>query len=63
VATGEVKIIECPRDAWQARAAHSGCEIKPNYLRALAGAGFRHITQSLSSLQRQCRKWPIRNAF
>jgi hydroxymethylglutaryl-CoA lyase len=43
VATGEVKIIECPRDAWQAMPRHIPAEVKADYLRALAGAGFRHI--------------------
>ena len=41
--TGEVKIIECPRDAWQAMPQHIPAEVKADYLRALAGAGFRHI--------------------
>jgi hydroxymethylglutaryl-CoA lyase len=39
----EVKIIECPRDAWQAMPQHIPAEVKADYLRALAGAGFRHI--------------------
>jgi hydroxymethylglutaryl-CoA lyase len=43
VATGEVKIIECPRDAWQAMPQHIPAEVKAEYLRALAGAGFRHL--------------------
>jgi hydroxymethylglutaryl-CoA lyase len=43
VATGEVKIIECPRDAWQAMPQHIPAEVKADYLRALAGAGFQHI--------------------
>jgi len=43
VVTGEVKIIECPRDAWQAMPQHIPAEVKADYLRALAGAGFRHI--------------------
>jgi hydroxymethylglutaryl-CoA lyase len=43
VATGEVKIIECPRDAWQAMPQHIPAEVKADYLRALARAGFRHI--------------------
>jgi hydroxymethylglutaryl-CoA lyase len=43
VATGEVKIIECPRDAWQAMPQHIPTEVKADYLRALAGAGFRHV--------------------
>jgi len=43
LATGEVKIIECPRDAWQAMPKHIPAEVKAEYLRALAGAGFRHL--------------------
>jgi hydroxymethylglutaryl-CoA lyase len=43
VATGEVKIIECPRDAWQAMPQHIPAEVKADYLRALADAGFQHI--------------------
>jgi hydroxymethylglutaryl-CoA lyase len=43
VTTGEVKIIECPRDAWQAMPQHIPAEVKADYLRALARAGFRHI--------------------
>ncbi len=43
MATGEVKIIECPRDAWQAMPQHIPAEVKADYLRALARAGFRHI--------------------
>jgi hydroxymethylglutaryl-CoA lyase len=43
VATGEIKIIECPRDAWQGMPQHIPAEVKADYLRALAGAGFRHI--------------------
>jgi hydroxymethylglutaryl-CoA lyase len=43
VASGEVKIIECPRDAWQAMPQHIPAEVKADYLRALAGAGFQHI--------------------
>ncbi len=43
MAAAEVKIIECPRDAWQAMPQHIPAEVKADYLRALAGAGFRHI--------------------
>jgi hydroxymethylglutaryl-CoA lyase len=43
VTTTPVKIIECPRDAWQAMPRHVPAEVKADYLRALAGAGFRHI--------------------
>lgn len=39
----EVKIIECPRDAWQGLPEIIPAEVKSDYLRMLAGAGFRHI--------------------
>jgi len=38
-----VKIIECPRDAWQAMPRHIPAEVKADYLRALVAAGFKHI--------------------
>ena len=38
-----VKIIECPRDAWQGLAAHIPTEAKAAYLRKLIAAGFTHI--------------------
>ena len=38
-----VKIIECPRDAWQGLAAHIPAETKAAYLRKLIAAGFTHI--------------------
>lgn len=38
-----VKIIECPRDAWQGLKALIPTETKARYLRALIGAGFKHI--------------------
>ena len=38
-----VKIIECPRDAWQALPAAIPPEVKADYLRTLVAAGFRHI--------------------
>ncbi len=41
--TTPVKIIECPRDAWQAMPQQIPPGIKADYLRALAAAGFRHI--------------------
>jgi hydroxymethylglutaryl-CoA lyase len=43
VSTPPVKIIECPRDAWQAMPQQIPPEIKADYLRALAAAGFTHI--------------------
>jgi len=38
-----VKLIECPRDAWQALARPIPPEVKADYLRTLIAAGFRHI--------------------
>jgi hydroxymethylglutaryl-CoA lyase len=38
-----VKIIECPRDAWQGLPLPIPAEVKADYLRALVTAGFRHI--------------------
>ena len=39
----KVKIIECPRDAWQGLKVQIPAGIKAGYLRALIGAGFKHI--------------------
>lgn len=39
----QVKIIECPRDAWQGLPKHVPVEVKVDYLRALIAAGFQHI--------------------
>nr|MDQ6913317.1 hydroxymethylglutaryl-CoA lyase [Verrucomicrobiota bacterium] len=38
-----VKLIECPRDAWQGLPRQIPTERKVKYLRALIAAGFRHI--------------------
>jgi len=38
-----VKIVECPRDAWQGLPAQIPTEIKVEYLRTLVDAGFRHM--------------------
>lgn len=38
-----VKIIECPRDAWQGLPKNMPAEIKADYLRVLVAAGFKHI--------------------
>src|SRR3954454_2261976 len=38
-----VKLIECPRDAWQGLKGQIPTEVKVQYLRALIGAGFKHI--------------------
>ncbi len=39
----EVKLIECPRDAWQGLKGQIPAELKTNYLQALISAGFKHI--------------------
>lgn len=39
----EVKIIECPRDAWQGLQAQIPTAVKVQYLQALIAAGFKHI--------------------
>ena len=38
-----VKLIECPRDAWQGLKHQIPAETKTQYLRALIGAGFKNI--------------------
>ena len=38
-----VKIIECPRDAWQGLPGQIPADLKVNYLKALISAGFKHI--------------------
>src|SRR5438067_6626371 len=38
-----VKLIECPRDAWQGLQRQISTPRKVEYLRELVGAGFRHI--------------------
>ncbi len=39
----EIKLIECPRDAWQGLPKQIPTDVKVQYLRALIGAGFKHI--------------------
>src|SRR3954462_15989367 len=39
----EIKIIECPRDAWQGLKGQIPMAVKVQYLRALISAGFKHI--------------------
>ncbi len=43
MSNSEVKIIECPRDAWQGLKGQIPTALKVQYLRALIGAGFKHI--------------------
>jgi hydroxymethylglutaryl-CoA lyase len=38
-----VKLIECPRDAWQGLPKPIPAEVKADYLRLLIAAGFKHI--------------------
>ena len=38
-----MKIIECPRDAWQGLPVKMAAELKADYLRTLVAAGFKHI--------------------
>jgi len=38
-----VKIIECPRDAWQGLSGIIPADLKIDYLKALVNAGFKHI--------------------
>jgi hydroxymethylglutaryl-CoA lyase len=38
-----VKLIECPRDAWQGLKGQIPVDLKATYLKALISAGFKHI--------------------
>jgi hydroxymethylglutaryl-CoA lyase len=38
-----VKLVECPRDAWQGLKRQIPTDLKTNYLQALISAGFKHI--------------------
>jgi hydroxymethylglutaryl-CoA lyase len=38
-----IKIIECPRDAWQGLQGYIPADLKVDYLKALVSAGFKHI--------------------
>lgn len=41
--SNSIKLIECPRDAWQGLEKQIPIETKVDYLRALIGAGFKHL--------------------
>ncbi len=43
MANQPLKLIECPRDAWQGLPRQIPTEVKVQYLRALISAGFKHI--------------------
>ncbi len=51
-----IKIIECPRDAWQGLPLHIPAEVKADYLRVLIAAGFRHIDAVSFVLQPLCHR-------
>src|SRR6267142_3697925 len=38
-----VKLIECPRDAWQGLPGLIPADLKANYLKSLINAGFKHM--------------------
>jgi hydroxymethylglutaryl-CoA lyase len=38
-----LKLVECPRDAWQGLKGQIPTDLKVNYLQALISAGFKHI--------------------
>ncbi len=41
--SNSVKLVECPRDAWQGLQGQIPAYIKTDYLKALISAGFKHI--------------------
>jgi hydroxymethylglutaryl-CoA lyase len=43
MANEPVKLIECPRDAWQGLPRQIPTQLKTDYLRALIAAGFKHL--------------------
>src|SRR5271156_1434934 len=42
-AKSRMKIVECPRDAWQGLPKPIPAEVKADYLRLLIASGFKHI--------------------
>jgi len=41
--SAQVKLVECPRDAWQGLKGQIPVDLKTTYLKALISAGFKHI--------------------
>ena len=41
--SGTIKLIECPRDAWQGLQGIIPADLKADYLKALISVGFKHI--------------------
>src|ERR1017187_4978923 len=39
----QIKMIECPRDAWQGLKGQIPTDLKVNYLQVLISAGFKHL--------------------
>jgi hydroxymethylglutaryl-CoA lyase len=59
--TNFVKLIECPRDAWQGLKGHIPTYIKIDYLKALISAGFKHIDAvSFPMMSRSSVLWSMR---
>ena len=54
--TDDVKIIECPRDAWQGLPQVIPAEVKVLYLAALIEAGFRRLDAAEMEKLRQRAK-------
>src|SRR6476661_9142431 len=38
-----IKLVECPRDAWQGLKGQIPADLKADYLKALISVGFKHI--------------------
>jgi hypothetical protein len=49
--SNSVKLVECPRDAWQGLKGQIPAYIKTDYLKALISAGFKHIVRFRLSLE------------
>jgi hydroxymethylglutaryl-CoA lyase len=43
LSANSVKLIECPRDAWQGLPGQLSADLKADYLKALISVGFKHI--------------------
>ncbi len=56
-----VKIIECPRDAWQGLEKMIPTEVKANYLGKLLKAGFRHLDAVSFVSPKLFRRWRTAN--
>src|SRR5215475_13011816 len=41
--TNSIKLVECPRDAWQGLQGQIPAHLKTDYLKAVISAGFKHI--------------------